>query len=266
MLIIRLAGGLGNQIFQLGSALLLAKANKINKIGVDLSGLQAYKAKHINQLPIFFDFKNIDVTVEMRKFSICKLRLPRLLSFTSSKLSLVNDNNFEKILKKKSKFLLLDGYFQTCHNQESFDNQLKILKPFFNNQALSHNDGCIIHIRGGDFVAFWKTYESDKAFYINAIKKMKNDCGTKKFYVVTDDKNYANIVLKDVNFSFIGGGFKEDFYLIGQYKHRILSSSSFALWASALSNNNASHVLVPKEFTPGVFRDFLLPNESVVHE
>lgn len=169
------------------------------------------------------------------------------------------------MLKRTSKFLLLDGYFQTCLTQESFENELYILKSCFKYKELSEHDGCVIHVRGGDFAECWQTWGNDKAFYSDAINKMKNEYGVNKFYVVTDDKEYANTVLKDVDFSFVGGGMVEDFYLIGQFKFRILSSSTFALWASVLSaNNNGGCVLIPREFTPGVSRNFLLPNESRV--
>ena len=92
---------------------------------------------------------------------------------------------------------------------------------------------------------------------------MQQDYSIKKFYVVTNDKDYSSSILKDVDFSFIGGSMKEDFYLIGQFKFRILSSSSFASWASALGVNDTNDgiVLIPTEWMPGITRKLRLPNE-----
>lgn len=45
MISIRLAGGLGNQIFMLGAALLLAEKNNAKKIICDISYLGKYETK-----------------------------------------------------------------------------------------------------------------------------------------------------------------------------------------------------------------------------
>ena len=53
MIIIRLSGGLGNQIFQFGAGLLLAKKSGIVKIILDDSALGKYKIKRNNNLLFF---------------------------------------------------------------------------------------------------------------------------------------------------------------------------------------------------------------------
>ena len=64
MIILRLAGGLGNQIAQLGAALLLSERVKSKTIIIDDSGLASYKAKHVNQLVNYFDFTRININNE----------------------------------------------------------------------------------------------------------------------------------------------------------------------------------------------------------
>jgi hypothetical protein len=91
---------------------------------------------------------------------------------------------------------------------------------------------------------------------------MQKDYGVKVFYVVTDDRDYAKSMLKNIKPLFLGGSIQEDFRLIGQFQFRILSSSTFALWASALGRNDADGVvIVPNDLIPGVKRTFLLQNE-----
>ena len=84
-----------------------------------------------------------------------------------------------------------------------------------------------------------------------------------KFKIVTDDRIYAESILRklNINYEFIGNSIYEDFYLIGKYKYRIISSSTFSIWASSLANNENSIVISPIYWTPDNLRKILLPNE-----
>jgi hypothetical protein len=263
MIILRLAGGLGNQIAQLGAALLLSERVKSKTIIIDDSGLASYKAKHVNQLVNYFDFTRININVVFKRLLITKSRLPRLLPFNLINYPLISDKNFQTALKGTNKYLWMDDYFGSCLTQKNLNREIEILKSVFIQKNLSKQEGCVIHIRGGDYVEFGGGKVASPAFYKNAINKMQQDYGIKKFYVVTNDKEYSDSILKDVDFSFIGGSMKEDFYLIGQFKFRILSSSSFASWASALGVNDTNDgiVLIPSEWMPGITRKLRLPNE-----
>ena len=262
-MILRLAGGLGNQITQLGAALLLSERVGCKTIIVDDSGLSSYKEKHVNQLINYFDFTTLDVNIIFKQLLITKSRLPRLLSFNISNYPLVSDKNFQTALRGANKYLWLDDYFGSCLTQQNLNREIEILKSVFIQTNIPKQEGCVIHIRGGDYIEFGGGEVASPAFYKNAINKMQQDYSIKKFYVVTNDKDYSSSILKDVDFSFIGGSMKEDFYLIGQFKFRILSSSSFASWASALGVNDTNDgiVLIPTEWMPGITRKLRLPNE-----
>ncbi|MCT7568954.1 alpha-1,2-fucosyltransferase [Aliarcobacter butzleri] len=264
MILVRLAGGLGNQIFQLSATLLLAKKVGLNKIHIDLSGLNNYEAKHKNELVYFFNFKNIEINYVRNK--VINFRIPKIFPFKLPFYPFVSDNNFQVLLKNPNKqLMILDGYFQDCLTQEDFDIEIKMLKDILLPSKYDEdNEYCIIHIRGGDFVKLGWNIISPKEYYINAIKIMKEEYNKNKFKVVTDDKNYASIVLDelDINYEFIGNSIYDDFYLIGRYKYRIISSSTFSMWASALSNNENSVVISPKYWTPNNPRKILLPNEK----
>ena len=59
MILIRLAGGLGNQIFQMGAGLLLAQKIGMRKLVMDDSSLGHYDVKRENELLYFFDFRHL---------------------------------------------------------------------------------------------------------------------------------------------------------------------------------------------------------------
>jgi len=264
MIIIRLAGGFGNQLFQFGAGLLLAQKSGIKKVLIDDSALNNYDAKRQNELFNFINLKEISLNVRFKHLNITKFRLPKLLSLNISKFPLVSDKNFQKILKNPNKkFLLLDGYFQESLTQENFDTEIKILKKIFIRRDLEKKDGCIVHIRGGDFVKLGWDSVASVEYYLNAIGIMQAKYEQIKFYVISDDREYALTILDklNINFEFIGSNMYNDFYLIGHFKHRILSASTFALFASALGNNRESLVIAPKYWSPNCKRNIVLPNE-----
>jgi len=264
MIVSRLAGGLGNQIFQFAAVLILAKKNGINKIQIDDSALGNYDAKRENELLRFFNLNKLDIQIVSKNSIITKLRLPKLLSLSLEKYALVSDNNFQSILSNPNKnFMLVDGYFQESITQEDFDKEIELLKNMFVQSSFIKQNGCVIHIRGGDFVKLGWNSITPKEYYIKAIETMKNEYNQNKFYIVTDDREYSKIILDELNldYEFIGNSMYEDFKLIGSFKYRILSASTFALWASVLGDNENSKVIAPKYWTPNLERKIYLPNE-----
>lgn len=258
-----MVGGLGNQIFQLSAALLLAKRLGLEKILIDISGLNKYEIKHKNELVYFFDFKNIEVQYIRNK--ILDFRIPKIFPLKFPFYPFINDKNFQWGMKYPNKqLIILDGYFQDCLLQEDFNSEIKILKEIFIPSKYDENEEyCVIHIRGGDFVKLGWNIVSPKEYYIKAIDIMKSEYQRDKFHIVTDDTNYAKTILDELNidYKFIGNNIYDDFYLIGRYQYRILSSSTFALWASALANNENSVVISPEYWTPNNLRKIFLPNE-----
>lgn len=264
MMLIRLAGGLGNQIFQLGAGLLLAQNSGIKKIILDDSSMGTYDTKRENELLNFFDFNKLDIDIEFKNSFITKFRIPKILPLNITKFSFVSDENFQTLLNSSNKsFILLDGYFQKCLTQDNFTKEIKLLKNILFSNNLEKQDGCIIHIRGGDFVKLGWNSVTPKEYYIRAIETIQNEYQQDKFYIVTDDREYSKSILSDldIKYEFIGNSIYEDFKLIGSFKYRILSSSTFAIWACALGNNEGSVVITQKYWTPNQERKIYLPNE-----
>ena len=261
MIFLRLSGGLGNQLFQLSAAIYLAKNNNIVSISIDDTALNNYRVARDNELVKFLRFDLGKINVIFKSSVLSSLRIPKFLPI----FPFVSDKNFQILSKNiNNRFLLLDGYFQACLTQENFDEEVKLLKIILINKQFEAQNGCVIHIRGGDFVKLGWNSITPKEYYIKAIETMQLKYNQTKFYIVTDDRIYSKSVLDNINidYKFIGNSMYEDFHLLGSFKYRILSASTFALWASALGVNDGGGVVIaPNEFTSGIKRDFLLPNE-----
>ena len=256
----RLSGGLGNQIFQLAATLLLAKKMNLDKIILDDTHLASYNVKRENELVHFFNLEEI----KFEKSFILKFRLPIKFAFKIKYCPFIGDKNFQNINNSsKLNIFLLDGYFQESLTQEDFDEEIKLLKLILKEKESDIKQGCVIHIRGGDFIKLGWNCVTPKEYYIEAIKKMKIDFNQHIFYIVTDDRGYSKTLLDDldIEYNFIGSSMYEDFNLIGRFSYRILSSSTFCLWASALGRNENSKVIAPNCWIPKHERNIFLPNE-----
>ncbi len=264
MILIRLVGGLGNQIFILGAGLLLAKRNNDKKVVCDISHLDKYDTKRKNELLSFFDFQKLNLTIVFTKSIITKYRIPKIIPLRFSNYPFVSDKNFQTILKNPNKyFLLLDGYFQNILSQDDLFSEIDIFKKILIQKDFGKLSGCVVHIRGGDFLKLGLDVVTPIDYYKKSIKFMIQTYNIDEFYIITDDKEYALCIMSDinVNYNFVGGTMYEDFYLIGTFHYRILSSSTFSFWASALSSNDRSIVIAPEFWSPNNIRNIKLPDE-----
>lgn len=265
MIYIRLAGGLGNQIFQLAAGILLAETTGDNRIFLDDSAMKNYQTKRKNELLNFFDFSKFPVKCEFKSSVFNIFRIAKILPLKLYSYPFVSDRNFMFSLKNSNKLtLFLDGYFQECLTQIDFEKEIVILKKALRNEKNKlYEEACVIHVRGGDFVKLGWNSVTPKDFYTKAIKHMDKVYNIKKYYIITDDQEYANTLMYQMNikYEFIGSSIYDDFYLIGAFKYKILSSSTFALWASALGNNSIC-VIAPELWKPDVERKIYLPNEE----
>ncbi|ADR19058.1 alpha-1,2-fucosyltransferase [Calditerrivibrio nitroreducens] len=269
MLVVRLAGGLGNQIFQLGASILLAYNKKIDSVYIDTSNIKCYETKREYELYKFFDYTRFPIKIIEKTFFLNKLRLPIHFPFQIPYYPFIGDKNFQFALNRaSSKFFFLDGYFQESITQENFLDEINLLNQMFIPKFKEVFNECVVHIRGGDFIKLGWNVASSYDYYLKAIKIIITNYGITKFNVITDDRDYATSLLKDINcdYKFIGGDMYDDFYLIGSFKYRILSSSTFAIWASALGNNESSVVIAPELWRPYVKRKIFLPNELRIHK
>jgi hypothetical protein len=267
-IVVRLAGGLGNQIFQFGAALLLSSKAPYRMIILDDYALLSYKVSRNFDLSRFMDFSKNDVQIISQRRLLNRLRIPKLCGFKFSFTPFVSDINFQYIVDQKiNQNRLLDGYFQNLR-QRDFENIVTLLRPLLYDKLIdakgSDSEICVVHVRGGDFVELGRDESTPPQYYMEAMNIMRDRYEVKNFLVVTDDKSYAENIVSSTNFNIeiVSNDMDEDFWILASYSKRILSASTFALWASALGRNDADGVVIaPDDLIPGIKRVFLLQNE-----
>ena len=278
MIVLRLYGGLGNQLFQLGAALLLAKRSKIDRLVVDLSQIENYATSHnfvldrILNYELIFD--KMQIKLEFREVALTKFRIPKWINFVSKINPFISDSNFSGLIKQYYflKNYLLDGYFQECICQSEFNEIVVILGSLISSDFLNVPDedyryDAVAHIRGGDFLTLNRNPTLNSEFYKSAFNSLHINGSRQRILVVTDDVRYAHEILEEdfggIEFIVKAGDEIEDFLSIYQISNRILAPSTFGLMASALGRNQADSRVFAWPFWYGnIERSIRIPNEA----
>ncbi len=251
MLIIKISGGLGNQMFQYAlykEMLFLGKNCKMDKLSYLKDGFgRSYSLDIFPNINIEFDSKV--QSAFYRSFG----KLNKTYYCEKEELSIDKhifdiDNGF------------ISGYFQ---NEEYFkDVKEELLKDFVFDikdeevlkqaSILSNNNSVSIHIRGNDYLKLNDRYGNicTYDYYKKAIELMNNKIDNPKYYVFTDDINYAKELLKKQDYVILDrpDNYKDyyDMYLMSCCRHNIIANSSFSFWGAYLNRNKDKMVICPK--------------------
>ena len=267
MIHLRLAGGLGNQIFQIAASLILSRAYE-NQIIVHTSSLQSYKAKRALELPKIMDTSDICFSNDKLLPAPLLLRLPRIMPSKIFGDWLISDKNLALVLSRDScsGSLFLDGYFIESISQCIFQEMVKEVKNrAYPNQSMEV-DGitCAIHIRGGDFLAQGGELPDIQYYYKRSIEEVLERNRATRFITVTDDQLYAQSLLSGcgIDYELTSGDLASDFYKIASANYAVLSNSTFAFWAGALRGASFEKTTwLPSLWRPGRRRKILVESE-----
>ncbi len=105
-----------------------------------------------------------------------------------------------------------------------------------------------VHIRRGDFVGLGWAAGAD--YYTEAINRMKKEIDDARFFIVTDDKQWAHDIFSDNPDVYIidirtATCDIDEFFLLSICSHHIISESTFGWWAAFLNTNPDKTVIIP---------------------
>ena len=291
MNIVRIHGGLGNQLFCYAFAKYLDYIG-VPDISLDItSGFESdfykrsYKLQEFNislktinreelkPITIYLESKTLRRIDRFRKLINKNLIYYEKSHLHAEELHIVNDTNY---------FI---GYWQSYIYSDTIFEKLKAdLKLQFSNNEDSLNkyveefrkfNSVSIHVRyphaySGKEVSqkalnLFKTL--DFQYYDKAISLIKSKYKSIKFYVFSDNIEYAKSLLKTIKGLIYIEGFNElqDFYLLQNSKHFIIANSTFSWWGARLGESNDSIVICPKNWYLKKYNDLsqLLPQRWV---
>lgn len=251
MVIVRIIGGLGNQMFQYAYAKSLQERGY--KVKIDISKFKKYKLHGGYQLDKF----NIDIkpSTALSNF-LSKLGVRKSIK---EKNRLFNENLL--VVPKKS---YLKGYFQTeryFQNIRSIlEKEFTLLEPIsyssnqYKNEIEAHANSCSLHVRRGDYISNKKANKvhgtCDLNYYKRAIEFIESQYKNIHFFIFSDDLNWVKNNLKLKNGTYIDHDVipHEDLYLMSLCRFNITANSSFSWWGAWLNKHKNKMVISPKKW------------------
>ena len=288
MVIIKIAGGLGNQMFQyaLGRALLARGRDVL----LDCSGFDSQAQGDTKRK---YELDKFDIRIKQAspedKAKFCNGKqylyyyLGRLIKKDISRIVLEKEHCYlPEIAECDNKYLV--GYWQTEKYFKPFRKEL--LNDFsFQNLTLSHQNEKLrddilsekntvgVHIRGGDYnmagnVSIYGKI-CDCEYYEKAFEYIEKSVGNVKYYVFTNDSEWAKkmIPCKKDNIEIIDWNSEEDgwmdMYMMSICRHNIIANSSFSWWSAWLNQNAEKIVIAPKRWQNGSDIADIVPDDWV---
>lgn len=273
MVIMRIKGGLGNQLFQYASGYALAK--RLNqKLVFDPSFTANMTARdyklpllqvntdtivYTEQLPPKIKrLKNMYINKACRVLNLPKHRCGRYVYWLETRDAWQPD--FFTIQEEN---LYVDGYFQSEEYFKPFRAELlKQIQPKYEPEgeylrALDDIQKCnsvAVHVRRCDFkkdnCEFH--YLLDESYYKRAIKKIKSSVENPTFFWFSDDMNWVKEHIgASSDFRFVSirtaHGDIDDMMLMKNCRHIITANSTFSWWAAWLNNHENAIRIVPEK-------------------
>ncbi|MBR0172027.1 MAG: alpha-1,2-fucosyltransferase [Lachnospiraceae bacterium] len=273
MNIIRLMGGLGNQMFQFALYRALQQKGKDVKID-DVTGYTNDR-KRVPALEktfgITYERASEEETagyLDLHRDFASRLRR-RLLGYRARIFPEPADGNYDPAVAEQDN-VYLNGYWQTERYFSDPDVRQRLRQDFTLDPAqvitkqpvwetlaqIRNTESVSIHIRRGDYIEpeFAVVYGDicTEAYYVRAVDYILEREPRAVFYLFSDDREWTKKHFDGERFVVAGGddvlSDTEDMLLMSQCKHNIIANSSFSWWASWLNGNEKKMVVAPEKW------------------
>lgn len=271
MRIVRLSGGLGNQMFQFALYEALRRQHPEEQVLVDLHGFRGYRKDRRFELPEVFHVAYEEATLG----DIARLAYPypdyqswrilsRLLPCRKTMLKEKPGLDFEPEALTRDCDTYYDGYWQ----HEEYFSQIRedILRlyhfPDFDDiqdQEAAHiaceTNCCAIHIRRGDYLTDpLRKGTTTLEYPLKAIRWMKDSASPDNWFVFSDDmplaKESLKAVLPEGHTYYInwnqGRRSHHDMHLMTLCNNHIIANSTFSWWGAWLCQREGKTVVAPE--------------------
>jgi hypothetical protein len=286
MIVIKLEGGLGNQMFQYAFVSILAKRNKalvlIDKSSYGVTEkIEGYTPRNF-ELSIFDNsYTSIRDSELLHFYRLSKLnKIKKKLGFNYPKIFEEFSYDFQpKALLLKAP-VYLKGYYQSYKYFQAHQDlvaslfsfpvttldsiNLALLEKIKNGNTIS------VHIRRGDYVSDKKTQEfhgnCTLDYYLEAISLFASQNSDFELIFFSDDSEWAKKQFENLPYSktFVDHNNDEhswkDMFLMRSCKHNIIANSSFSWWAAWLNENPNKTVIAPKKWFAAIEKT---PNDLI---
>lgn len=271
MIVVKIFGGLGNQMFQyaFGRRLALERNTELFfDFGFFDGNAQGDFTKRDFQLDLFNIKGNLVSKEVLDGFSQSKFAKAKSHFLINSPLAkqanYLREPHFHFYQKALScgDTVYVSGYWQSEKYFQSIRKQL--VEDFVSKNELSEQskivlneinklDAISLHIRRGDYTNAQNTsvyHTCSPDYYANAINTLIKKVNNPRFFVFSDDFDWVKKNIKiDYPVTYVehnvGKDSYQDMILMSKCKHNIIANSSFSWWGAWLNTNNDKIVVAP---------------------
>lgn len=273
MKIVKIIGGLGNQMFQYALYLALKEKFPAETVKIDLSCFNGYPLHNGFELNKIFhldyesaSFKDLLKLAypysHYRCWQIGKYILPKRKSMYIEKSSF----HFDPEVFSHRGDCYYDGYWQAIQYYAPIrEDIIKLFAPIEYSdytvsvlKSIDEINSVGIHVRRGDYLKV-KDFAGicDLEYYKNAIEYLKQHYRIDKFFIFSNDLQWcgSNIIplLDKYDFELVSGNIGKnsymDMFLMSHCKYLIMANSSFSWWGAFLNQREDKEVLAPAKWT-----------------
>lgn len=254
MIIIKIKGGLGNQMFQYAIAKAFSLETK-RPFQLDISIFESYKLHN-------YGLHHFNI---QSNFYLPESKWKRKLKKIFNKVVFYNEDhhafNFNpNLIQTKSDILFLEGYYQSEKYFLKYEKEIRadfeIVSPLKQQTIetvayMQKVNAVAIHFRRGDYVGN-SLYETNKStYYTEALEYIEAKVENPVYFLFSDDMPWVknnfktNFETHYIDFNDAATNF-EDLKLMSSCKHNIITNSSFSWWGAWLNSNPNKIVVAPK--------------------
>lgn len=268
MKIVRIFGGLGNQMFQY--ALYKSLEHKFNNVKIDTSDFHYHNHHNGYEIDKIFDTTyNIADKEEIKKITyprnlliykifdkILKKNLNKGYDICEGK-----DRRYNKEILNIRNTIYYDGYWQSELYFKDIEKLIRKEFTFKNEldernleiaQKIKNTNSVSIHVRRGDYIGNKSLGNiCGKEYYLKSVEYIEKNIEKPEFFIFSDDIEWAKDSL-NINYpkTYISWNKNQESYkdmqLMSYCKHNIIANSTFSWWGAWLNNNTEKIVIAPK--------------------
>lgn len=277
MLIIRLIGGIGNQLFQYAFGKYIEKTTGQEVFFNVDSYLKINKERRCELKQLLPTLRVSDRKYEFVKHNGIGKKLWIQWEFRNRRAHYVPEKKYGTVSFHPLHIYFLDGYWQWLPIVESVSKEMTDL--FAQRQALPPPVAAIreelvkaekipiaLHVRRGDYLDAknLKIYGvCDSTYYYRAVGYFREKLPGFKLYIFSDDINWVedNLFFDDVMYVRLPEELPAywSIYLMSLCSHNIISNSSFSWWAAFLNRHPGKIVIAPKQWLRSSDETLALP-------
>jgi hypothetical protein len=267
VIIVKLKGGLGNQLFQYACGRALAHRNRTS-LKLDTSWFASQSKRHysLDRFNISATVaSNLDIANTMHGpnnlWGRIHARLQSLKPYYKRRFVLERGLYFDPMILQVSRDAYLDGYWAS---PKYFSNIADILRTELTlieamdsangeyAQRIQECNSISVHIRRGDYVAV--EYQAifgllPLEYYQSAIRYLAEQVDRPRFYIFSDDTEWCRDNLRlgyEHEFVLQNGANADqnDLALLSLCQHHIIANSTFSWWGAWLSDRNKNKIVI----------------------